>query len=49
MDGFRLSFIERLGHFGWLRWAIEEIVVIKVVDKVKTKRCNGLHTSNRLK
>ena len=44
MDGFGFPFIERLGCFGWLRWVAGVIVVIKVVDEVKTKRCNGLQT-----
>ena len=38
--------MEKLGHFGWLRWVAGVIVVIKVVDEVKTKKCNGLHTTD---
>ena len=46
MDGFGLPFIKRLHHFGWLRWVVEVIVVIKMDDEVKMKRCNGLHTTD---
>ena len=44
MDGFELPFIERLGRSGWLRWVAGVNAEIMVVDEVKTKRCNGLHT-----
>ena len=46
MDGLGLPFIERLGHSGWLRLVAEVNAEIMVVDKVKTKRCNRLHTSD---
>ena len=46
MNGFRLPFIEMLHHFGWLRWVVKAIAVIKVVNEVKMKRCNGLHTTD---
>ena len=44
MDGLGLPFIERLGRSSWLRWVAEVNVEIMVVDEVKTKRFNGLHT-----
>ena len=52
MDKVKLDYKERLRHFGWLRWVAGINVVIMVVDQVKTKRCNRLHTkhaSNGLK
>ena len=42
VDRFRFAFKERLGHFDWLRWVEGVNAVIKVVDEVKTKTCNGL-------
>jgi len=46
VDGLSLPFIERLGRSGWLRLVAKVNAEIMVVDKVKTKRCNGLHTTN---
>ena len=44
MDRFGLAYQERLRRFGWLRWVAGVNAEIMVVDEVKTKRCNGLHT-----
>ena len=46
VDGFGLPFIERLHHFGWLRWVAKVIAITKVVDEVKTKKCSGLHAAD---
>ena len=46
MDRVRLAYKKRLRRYGWPRWVAGVNVVIMVVDEVKTKRCNGLHTKN---
>ena len=46
MDGLRLPFIERLGRSSWLRLVVEVNAKIMVVNEVKTKKCNELHTIN---
>ena len=46
MHRFGLAFIKRLSHFGWLRWVAGVNAEIIMVDEVKMKRCNGLHTKD---
>ena len=46
MDGLGLPFIERLGRSDWWRWVVEVNAGIMVVDEVKMKICNRLHTTH---
>ena len=39
-----LCFVLEVLASGWLRWMEGVNAEIKVVDEVKMKRCNGLHT-----